>query len=956
VKPVAPSDRDMRMQQQVGWARQQGAASLQAGDFAAARRWLDRAHRLSPTHDPLAVERATLLLRLDPAEALAAFESLAQRHQAGALLIGAATAALLSGATEAALGRLQNLLSCHAFEIGWDQLATCIVMAAGCPGWCGLASEGRLVLPAGLRGVVARLDGRMLDARKLAEFPALPPGWERATELSVTLDGAPLPGSPIQIRQIRRLDGYYAFHEGGLLGWAWHPADPRRDPELQLPTRRGARPVRFLLNERRPALLPHVPLAEPRAILLSPAMLADAIRPWRLLGPDGAPLPGSSPAAPPAAPARPPPAHLPGMARLALICLLSADHQALPAVPDEIDRLILVLPGVKLAGPVPPGAVVIRQRHDLGWGAAMRAGLAAAPDHDVLVLPPGARLEAGMLGQLRQAAWSAADVASASPLALASDGSAPAGLDLPVTVAEACWSPCLYLRHDAIAAVTVRATLFGQGGGEDRDMTRRLTQAGWRHLMLPWLAMAPVEPTLSPGRQVVRARNIGWLKGAASPDAGRSTPYPAIRLALHNPTTSALHAWAEQAWRGGRRPGGAVVLVTHGRGGGVARLVAHRAAALTQQGLRAILLHPTRLPNGQTGCVVSAHGEPADRGLLYAMPQEFPALARLLASDAPRHLEWHHRLDHHPILALLADRLGVPTDIWQHDYACFCPRISLLGVSRQYCGEPTEPAACIACVAARGSLLSEPIDIVSLHERSRVEFARARDVFVASRDVATRLRRHFPGLAPRIASWDAVVPAPPPFANPRASRLRICVIGALAGEKGQDVLLACARDAASRDLALEFILLGHSEEDAALLATGRVWISGKFEEAELASLIVAQQADFAFLPSIIPETWCYALSSAWQAGLAVAVFGIGTQSERIRDAGAGSGWVLPLGLSAEAINAIFLRIAPQSASALSPSATCSAIATLQPGTPTLTAFLDPRPRFLSHEGEQPDAG
>jgi len=120
------------------------------------------------------------------------------------------------------------------------------------------------------------------------------------------------------------------------------------------------------------------------------------------------------------------------------------------------------------------------------------------------------------------------------------------------------------------------------------------------------------------------------------------------------------------------------------------------------------------------------------------------------------------------------------------------------------------------------------------------------------------------------------------------------------------VLLACARDAAARDLPLEFIVVGHTIDDRRLMATGRVFVTGEFRAEEATSLIRAQQAGLALLPSISPETWCYALTDAWRAGLRVAAFDIGAPAERIRRTG--RGFLLPLGLSAPAINNALLAV------------------------------------------------
>jgi glycosyltransferase involved in cell wall biosynthesis len=132
------------------------------------------------------------------------------------------------------------------------------------------------------------------------------------------------------------------------------------------------------------------------------------------------------------------------------------------------------------------------------------------------------------------------------------------------------------------------------------------------------------------------------------------------------------------------------------------------------------------------------------------------------------------------------------------------------------------------------------------------------------------------------------------------------VVGAIGPEKGYDVLLACARDAAWRGLALEFVVVGHTFDDRRLLDTGCAFITGRYDEAEATALIRAQGAHLAFLPSIWPETWCFALGAAWRAGLSAAVFDIGAQAERVR--ATGRGWILPLGLPPVAINNALLSV------------------------------------------------
>jgi glycosyltransferase involved in cell wall biosynthesis len=192
--------------------------------------------------------------------------------------------------------------------------------------------------------------------------------------------------------------------------------------------------------------------------------------------------------------------------------------------------------------------------------------------------------------------------------------------------------------------------------------------------------------------------------------------------------------------------------------------------------------------------------------------------------------------------------------------------------------------------------------VAALRAASLAAFS-AGPVVVPSGDVASRLARHLPGISARVArpEDDGDLPG---LERPPAGRRRVAVPGAIGPEKGYDVLLACARDAAARNLDLEFVVVGHTMDDTRLMDTGRVWVTGRYEEAEGEALLRAQGASLAFIPSTCPETWCFALSLAWRAGLVAGAFDLGAQGQRIR--ATGRGFVLPLGLPPGAINSALM--------------------------------------------------
>ena len=170
-------------------------------------------------------------------------------------------------------------------------------------------------------------------------------------------------------------------------------------------------------------------------------------------------------------------------------------------------------------------------------------------------------------------------------------------------------------------------------------------------------------------------------------------------------------------------------------------------------------------------------------------------------------------------------------------------------------------------------------------------------------------------MRPKIEPWEADSASRPVHPGPGPLR-RIVVVGAIGVEKGFEILLACVRDAQARALPLQFTVVGFTADDERLMAAGPAFVTGEYIEADATELIRAQRGHLALIPSVWPETWCFALSRAWEAGLPAAVFDLGAQAERVRATGRGA--VLPLGLGAPAVNDALLRLAMPQASSQCP--------------------------------------
>jgi GT2 family glycosyltransferase len=895
------------------WAWQQAEANP-----SEARQWLERAYRFTPSDRNLAFSLASARLAAgDPRAARALFERLASQHGTREVLGGLAACALSMGDGGAASTALGRALSTSVPD---DTLAA-IASALGAA-WCGLTLDG-LVLGTPAAGIT--LDGRAVGR-------SLPDGWRTARVLRVTHGGGDLLGSPVDIRAITRTEGFVERVRGGIAGWAWHPAAPDTDPLLHVIVDGAERSI--VATDLSVTFAGTSPLARPRGF----RMACPPARVVRVLDADGRDVLGS----PLGGRARVRPAPRPtGESGVAVVvpvyrglpqtlaCLRSVLQTIGPA-----DRLIVV----DDASPVPAlvealhamaaeGSITLiaadpaEPTRNRGFPTAANAGMLAASGRDVVLLNSDTIVYPGWLAALREAARSAPDIGTATPLsndasiftypepgepapmlneeagarlaALALTANAGVVVDVPVGHGF-----CLYIRADCLhAAGMLRPELFAQGYGEENDFCERARVRGWRHVAVPGVYVGH-EGGVSFGT----ARNHLLARNAAILDRLYPDYHARVQAFIAADPLGPARAALDQARLTAGAGRDAVLLISHAGHGGTARVVAERAAVIRQAGLRPLVLR------GSDGVSQFAEDGQATPNLRYTLPADLEALSRALRAARVVRAEVHHVLGHGHAIGEMLDGIGVSFDVWVHDYLWLCARLALVTGEGRFCGEPPT-SVCIGCVARWGDAMEVPITPPELRARSAVLLGRAESVIAPSEDVARRVRRHFPQARLRLVAWEA----DPPERTARLAHgispgapMIVAVVGAIGMEKGYDVVLACARDAASRALPLRFTVIGFTPDDRPLLETGHAFVTGPFRAAEARETITAAGAHLALLPSIWPETWCFALSDIWAAGLDAAVFDIGTPAERVRRTQ--RGWILPLGLPPARVNDALLNL------------------------------------------------
>jgi GT2 family glycosyltransferase/glycosyltransferase involved in cell wall biosynthesis len=567
---------------------------------------------------------------------------------------------------------------------------------------------------------------------------------------------------------------------------------------------------------------------------------------------------------------------------------------------------------------------LLRNPVNLGFVGSVNRAVTRSRTRDVALLNSDAVVFGDWLQRLQNAAYSNPHVGTVTPFTnsgsiasyprssqdpmsleaasalhqLAGETHPGISVDIPVGIGF-----CLYIRRDCLNEVgALDASVFGKGYGEETDFCLRASRKGWSHRLAADVFVYHAGGRSFGTRQAALMDRSQRLLNIRHPGYGRFIDDFLEKDPL-NPLRRKLDEHRLVTFQGKF-----VLLVTLAFMGGVARFVTERCRELREKGLFPLVLRPQAAGNRHR-CELWTDALDVPN-LLYDIPDDLPALAKVLQGLQLDAIEIQHFLDLDARVIEVVRGLATPHDIVLHDYAWICPRVTLIDGSGGYCGEPAIEV-CESCVKSNGSNLREKISVSALRQRSAEWLAGARHVIAPSADAATRLSRYFPREIQVRAHASPPEPRQTPVSRTEPGGVvRVALIGAIGEHKGYEVLLACARDAKTRDLPLEFIVIGYTENDARLLKTGKVFITGPYSEGEASHLLSRERPDVAFMASVWPETWCYALDEALASGLPIMAFDLGAVADRLRQAGMGK--LIALGSTPPRINDQLLELPHES--------------------------------------------
>ncbi|HEX7388509.1 MAG TPA: glycosyltransferase [Acidiphilium sp.] len=240
-----------------GFATEKALAALDSSDVRSCLTYLEYAQRLAPSDTAISFALGEMRIVAGDPRAVEPLELVAERTGWRDAIVHLAIARRHFGDSDGAAAELHRTLAVNApgTDGAFRTIATGLADETGAPGWCGVDNSGYLTLGGGVvraawRDLAFALDGEAIAklakprARGRVLRLALPEGWNRARHVTVTWRDRPLIGSPVQIQQVTRVEGFVAVTSQGLVGWCWLPGEREFAPPVLV--RSSAEPERSL--------------------------------------------------------------------------------------------------------------------------------------------------------------------------------------------------------------------------------------------------------------------------------------------------------------------------------------------------------------------------------------------------------------------------------------------------------------------------------------------------------------------------------------------------------------------------------------------------------------------------------------------------------------------------------------------------------------------------------------
>lgn len=549
---------------------------------------------------------------------------------------------------------------------------------------------------------------------------------------------------------------------------------------------------------------------------------------------------------------------------------------------------------------------LIENNENLGFVKSVNLGMKFHPNRDVVLLNSDTLVPDYWLDRLREAAYSAKNIATVTPLSNRAtilsipnpnvDNEIPDGLDYQV-IDNLCEKVnrgvyidiptavgfCMYIKRECLNEIGYFDEVkFDKGYGEENDFCLRASALGWRHIACLDLFVQH-HGSLSFGEEKPeRVKKALKVIEQLYPDYNQRIQ----RFIKKDPIAPYRNKIIKEIIK--EKYSKFFLFIIHSWGGGSFKYCKDLAKILNKEEVGSILMY---LKNEKVYFSLLDSDKKLDETLTLQVPAYLPP-DKLIEElkDLPFIAVHFNQTMNFKNLDIwqIPEWLKIPYYVTIHDYFYFCPRITLINSGGIFCDIP-EPEICEGCLS--NSKLEYDIEFLynEIFESSIIKWRKfyeeclkkAKKVIFPSESTIKYYQKIFNLqnilYRPHPEYFEARIK---PFQ--REDKLRIAIIGAIGEHKGYSQIQRLIDFSDKQNLPFEFIFIGYTKDDKILKKYKNVSITGPYEESELLGLINVYKPHIALFLHIWPETYNYTLSESLQAGLYPVAYNLGALAERMK--------------------------------------------------------------------------
>jgi GT2 family glycosyltransferase/glycosyltransferase involved in cell wall biosynthesis/SAM-dependent methyltransferase len=543
---------------------------------------------------------------------------------------------------------------------------------------------------------------------------------------------------------------------------------------------------------------------------------------------------------------------------------------------------------------------VVENDENLGFVATVNRGMRYSEKNDVLLLNNDTEVANDWLDKIRTHAYSGSRVGTVTPFSNnaticnyptldgmrelpdrenvksldAAFAAANMGQNIEIPTAVGF---CMYIRRDCLNEIGLfDIEAFKKGYGEENDFCLKATTRGWKHLLAAdTFVYHEGEISFKEESNDRKERAMAFLR-KRYPDYEKNIKKHVLKNEIYPLQVAATAARFKQS----NIP--KVLHILHPYGGGTEKYV-NELCRNYHGKAKMLIITPPFAEQGETSLRIHSF-DSVDR-LDIQLPVsglDLDFLVMLIRSFGVSLVHIHNVLGYPFNLQFLIEKIGVPFYLTVHDYTLICPRINLMPVGQNYCGEPGV-SQCNKCLSS--DYIRGVCDIVWWREGHSWLFNDASIVICPSHDAANRCRRYFPRALYRVVqheidSGECYIDINVPVLNIKEP-LRIAILGVLARHKGSKLIYETLLSAEKNKAPLQFQLIGYSESEPPPVANALYSQTGFYKDDELLEKIKTFNPHLILFPACCPETYSYTLTAAMKSRRPIMVSNIGALTERV---------------------------------------------------------------------------